>query len=237
MSKPQRPHMPENRILKSLPQCEYDRLLPDLELVELPQGKILYESYDQINFIYFPNDAAVSLLSVSETGATVEIGLIGSEGIVGFAVALKRAKIPFSAMVQIPGNGYRISSTAFRPALEKSQTFYDLILNYTYGLIVQISQSALCNRFHTIEARLSRWLLLSHDRVKTDTLPYTQELLASMVGSMRSDITRAAKVLQQAGLINYSRGRITIIDRQGLENYSCECYKIVKDEFDGFLKS
>jgi CRP-like cAMP-binding protein len=236
MSKAQRPSdYSKNWLLASLPgECR--KFLSNLEIVEFLQGQILYEQGAIINYVYFPRDAAVSLLSIARDGSAVEVGLIGYEGMVGFPIVLGEERTPFRAMVQIPGGAMRMKADGFREELKCSNKLFRLLLLYTNALIVQLSQSALCNRFHNVEERLCRWLLASQDRANTDTLRYTQELLAHILGADRSDVNAAAKSLQQKGLIRYSRGQINITDRRGLEEASCECYRIVRDVFNKFLE-
>jgi len=224
-----------NRLLSTLPDNEYQKLLPFLETIELPQGKVIYEPDQVIRYVLFPNDAAVSLLSLTSEGETVEVGLIGYEGMVGISIILGAESTPYRAMVQIQGSGNIVKATLLKQVIKQSEILNSLLVHYTHALRTQISQSAVCNRFHTVEARLSRWLLDTHDRVKSKTLSYTQELLAHMLGASRSDVTRAARLFQDSGIISYSRGQITILDRKELEVSSCECYHIVKNEFDKFL--
>lgn len=219
-----------NRLLDNLPQSERERLLPHSKHIPLPRGKILHEQGDPVRDVYFPVSGMVSLLSTTGDGNTVELAMVGNEGMVGVAIILRSDVMPYRTMVQIEGEALRISAEAFRKGLIPGGQLEDRLFKYTNALLAQISQSAVCNHFHTTEARLCRWLLISRDRVKTNTLLLTQEIIAHMLGTSRTGVTRAATTLADAGLIRYRRGRITIINRQGLEDYSCECYEIVKEE-------
>jgi CRP-like cAMP-binding protein len=228
------PHRPFNRLLAALPVDEYQKLLPDLETIELTQNQVLYKPGNTIYSAYFPINAAISLLK-TRNDQSVEVGIIGREGIVGSSVVLGSGKARCRTIVQIPGNALKMNANILEQEFQRSKILNRLLLRYTDALMGLMSQGAFCNRFHSVEERLCWWLLASHDRTRFDTLPYTQDFLAYMLGSDRSDINKIAGPLQQAGLISYSRGQITIIDQAGLETRSCECYRIVKDEFDNFL--
>ena len=224
-----------NRILATLPREEYERLRPRLEPVRLTQSKILYEAGDVIRYAYFPKGGMVSLLSVTEDGRSIEVGMIGDEGMAGIPIVLRVNRTPYQVMVQIPANAMRIRGDALREEFKRGGKLQDLLLRYAHTLLTQVTQSAACNRFHTVEERLCRWLLVSRDRVQTDTLPLTQEFLSHMLGVPRTSVTMIAGTLQKGGLIRYSRGKITILDRQGMEAASCECYRLVREEINHFL--
>jgi CRP-like cAMP-binding protein len=224
-----------NNILASLPEKDFARLQPHAEVTALTQGNTLYEPNEFINYVYFPNDAVISLISISESGATIEVGMIGNEGIVGLPIILGETTMLYRATVQIPGNAVRIPAELVKKEFKYQSELHKQLLRYTYTLLTQVSQSAVCNRFHTVEKRLCRWLLVTHDRVKCDDLQLTQELLALMLGTRRAGVSVAAGILQKAGLIRYSRGHIKILDRTGLESATCECYHIIKDQFDHFM--
>lgn len=225
----------ENRILAALPREEYERISTNLELVRLTQGKILYDADDVTQYAYFPKGGMVSLISMTEDGRTTEVGMIGNEGIVGIPVVLRVRRAPYQVMVQLPANALRIRGEILREEFNRGGKLQDLLLRYTHTLLTQISQSAACNRFHTVEKRLCRWLLVSRDRVQTDTLHLTQEFLSHMLGVPRTSVTMIAGTLQTDGLISYHRGKITILDRRGLNAASCECYRLVRDEIRHFL--
>ena len=237
MSKPKTSGPIKNYLLSALPVDEYKRLQPSLETIELPQERILYYPEEAIQHVYFPNTAAISLLSLSEDDQTVEVGLIGREGMLGISLVLGDETTPYQSLVQIPGTAERMSAITLKRELKQSEIFNRLLLRYAKALIIQLTQSGVCNRFHKVEARLSRWLLATQDRVKSERLEYTQEILAHMLGTNRTDVTRAAKFLRQKGVINYGRGQITIVDRPGLEALACYCYQVVKKEFDRLLGS
>ena len=225
----------ENRLLAALPRAEYLRLLPHLKLIHLPPRKILYNVGEVVRYAYFPRGGMISLLSSTEDGRTVEIGMIGSEGVAGVAVILRTRIAPYQMMVQLPGNAMRISGDVLQEEFKRSHALQDLLLRYTHMLLLQVAQSAACNRFHTVEERLCRWLLISRDHVQTDTLHLTQEFLAHMLGVPRTSVTMAAADLQRAGLIRYGRGRIMILDRAGLEAAACECLGVVRAGISQFL--
>ena len=225
----------ENKLLAALPDEEYDRLHPHLEHVTLSLGQVIYEPGDQMSHLYFPTTCIISLLYTMENGASAEIGMAGNEGIVGIALFMGGDTAPNRAIVQSAGNAMRMKALVLQEEFIRGRQFQKLLLRYTQALMTQISQTAVCNRLHPIEQQLCRWLLLSHDRLQSDTLIMTQNLIANMLGVRREGVTVGARRLQDAGLISYSRGRITILDRQGLEATVCECYKVVKDEFDRLL--
>ena len=225
----------ENWLLGALLQSGYDHLLAHLEPVSLSYAQTLYEPDEPIQFVYFPNDAVVSLLSLTRDGETIEVGMIGYEGMMDIAVVLGADAIPYRAYVQIPGSGLRMKTEVIRSEFGQVGRLHDLLLRYTHLRITQISQSAVCNRFHPVEQRLCRWLLVAQDRVRSDEIQLTQEVMARMLGVRRASVTEAAGNLQKAGLIQYTRGQITILDRRGLEAATCECFAIVKHVLDWFL--
>jgi CRP-like cAMP-binding protein len=227
----------KNRLLAALPHEEYERLQPHLQLVHLSKCKPLYEIGDPIPHAYFLNSGMGSLLSFSQSGATVELAMVGNEGMLGIPVILRVQKTPYRIMVQIPGDALRIKAHVIYAEFKRGGELQDLLLSYTHTLLTQFSQSALCNRFHTVEKRLCRWLLTIHDRVEGDTFHLTQEIISYMLGTPRTAVTMAAGTLQDAGLIHYKRGKITIVDRSGLEETACECYGVVAESLDHFLST
>lgn len=225
----------KNQLLAVLPEEEYIRITPHLEPVSLPLGKVLYESGGLLDWVYFPTDAIVSLLYVMEDGASAEIAVVGNEGLVGIALFMGGLTMPNRAVVQSAGQAYRLKGNVLNQEFNRSGEFQHLLLRYTLALLTQMGQTAVCNRHHTVDQQLCRWLLLSLDRLPSNELGMTQELIANMLGVRREGVTEAAGKLQKAGLIHYSRGRITVLDRPGLEARVCECYKVVKDEFSRLL--
>lgn len=226
----------KNRLLAALPREEYERILPHLSHVTFDLGEVVYESGAQMEHIYFPTDAIVSLLYLMENGASAEMGMAGKEGLVGVALFMGGNTMPNRAVIQSAGSAVRMRAQVMREEFALGGTFQRLLLRYTQALLTQMSQTAVCNRLHAIEQQLCRWLLLSHDRLDSDELVMTQELIASLLGVRREGVTAAAGRLQEQGLISYVRGRIQILDRRGLEASACECYKVVKDEYDRLLK-
>ena len=224
-----------NRLLAALPDGEWTRWQAGLERVELPLGKVLYESGIRLNYVYFPTTAIVSLLYVLEDGASAEIAVVGNEGLVGISLFMGGGSTPSRGVVQSAGEGYRIRSQFIKTEFDRAGAVMHLLLRYTQALITQMSQTAVCNRHHSLDQQLCRWLLLSLDRLQGDELLMTQELIANMLGVRREGVTEAALRLQQAGLIRYARGRISVLDRPGLEQRSCECYAVVKKEYDRLL--
>ena len=227
--------MLKNRLLAALPHEEYDRLQPHLDLVHLSTRRTLSEAGDLIEHAYFLNSGMGSLLALTQDGTTVEIAMVGNEGMLGIPVVLGVHKTAYRIMVQIPGDAMRIKADVIWAEFKRGGKLQDLLLSYTHALITQISQSAVCNRFHTVEKRLCRWLLIVHDRVEGNTFHLTQEIISFMMGTPRTAVTMAAGALQDAGLIRYKRGKITIIDRHGLEDAACECYTIVAQSLKDFL--
>ena len=226
---------PRNKLLAALLGQEYDRLLPRLTPVSLSQGETLYETEDRIRYVYFVNTGVVSLVTHLKEGAGVEVGLVGNEGMAGLSVALGDDVSPNQAIVQIAGGGMRMEAAALREELKGGGLLQPLLLRLTLALLRQVSQSAACNRSHHVAERLARWLLTCHDRVEGDELRLTQEFIAEMLGTRRAGVSEAAGILQGQGLIRYTRGHITVTDRAGLEEFSCECYGVVKAEYDRLL--
>ncbi len=225
----------ENRILAMLPREEYERLLPHLEHLNLKLGEVIYESGGQQNYIYFPTTAIISLLYTMENGSSAEMGVAGNEGLVGVALFMGGNTAPNRAVVQSAGAARRMKTNVLQDEFARGGTFQRLLLKYTQALMTQMSQTAVCNRLHTVEQQLCRWLLLSRDRLNTDELVMTQGLIANMLGVRREGVTVAAQRLQENGLISYVRGRIMILDRSGLEATVCECYGVVKNEYARLL--
>jgi CRP-like cAMP-binding protein len=224
-----------NRILNQLPPEEYERLSPHLEPVTLSIGDVLHYPQEPVSHVYFPNRGTVSVVATFADGGGVEVGLVGNEGVFGINVVLGSVATPHEAIVQLPGDGVRVSSDALRREFKRGGQLQDLLLRYTQAFIVQIAQTAACNKAHPLNGRLARWLLMTCDRAPGSELELTHEFMAFMLGTRRAGVTEAAGRLQDAGLIRYRRGRVTILDRRGLEAESCECYPIVKREFDHLL--
>jgi CRP-like cAMP-binding protein len=225
----------ENYLLSALPNVEYDRLVPTQERVAFSLGDVVYEPGEPLEYVYFPTTCVVSLLYTMEDGVTAEMGLVGNDGVVGVALFLGGDTTPNRAVVQIAGEALRMRAKLLQAEFARGGPLQYLLLLYTQALITQISQTAVCNRLHSVEKRLCRWLLLSQDRVKSNELPMTQEFISNMLGGRRESVTVAAGRLQSAGLIHYARGHIKIIDRKGLEAAACECYQIVKTELDRLI--
>jgi CRP-like cAMP-binding protein len=225
----------QNHLLAALPASDYERLLPDLELTAMTLGDVLYESGSQLGHVYFPTTSIVSLLYVMEDGASAEIAVVGNEGIIGVALFMGGETTPSRAVVQSAGYAYRLKGQLLKREFNRSSAMQQLLLRYTQALLTQMAQTAVCNRHHSVDQQLCRWLLLSLDRLASNELTMTQELIANMLGVRREGVTEAAGKLQGAGLIHYSRGRITVVDRPGLEAQACECYRVVKKEFDRLL--
>ena len=221
-----------NRLLAALPQKEYRHLLDDLEQVALTYGELLYQPGDPIKYVYFPNDSLVSLLTLVDRHQALEVGLVGREGMVGIPLTLEIATSPVRALVQGSGTAMRIKAAPFLRELRQSHAMQRELHRYTYTLMTQITQTAACNRFHVVEARLARWLLMTQDRMQSGSFRLTQDFLSQMLGVRRVGVTKAARTLQQNKLISYSRGNIRILDRNGLEAACCSCYEVVKDMHD-----
>jgi CRP-like cAMP-binding protein len=226
----------ENRILAALPSEEYLLVAEHLEKVFLKLGQILHMPDQRIDFLYFPATCMVSLLATLEGGETVETGVVGSEGMVGISMALGVDRSASEALVQADGEAYRMKATSLGPLTKNGGALHADLLRYIHTIFAQISQTAACNRAHTLSERLARWLLLTHDRLGRDEFELTHEFLARMLGTRRAGVSVAASTLRGAGVIGYTRGRVTILDRKGLENAACECYYIVKAEFDRLFK-
>jgi CRP-like cAMP-binding protein len=224
----------ENRLLVALPRDEYHRLLPHLEKVPLPLKTILYEANGPIAHVFFPLNGVVSLV-IMDAGFTLEVGVIGNEGMVGTPVFLGSDRSPTKAIAQIPGAALRMEAEVFQREMRRLGPLHGLVQRYTQSMINQISQSIVCNRRHSVEKRMCRWLLMSHNRVEADEFPLTHEFLAQMLGVCRPTVTAVAGTLQKAELITYHRGKITVLDRKGLEAASCECYQVVAKELDRLL--
>jgi len=224
-----------NHLLAALPADEFSRLEPNLEPVSLSLGEVIYESGEQLDHIYFPTTAIISLLYIMENGATAEIGMAGNDGLVGIALYMGGSTTPSRAVVQSAGNTFKMTSRAMNDEFSLGGVFQKILLRYTQSLMTQISQTAVCNRLHSVENQLCRWLLINHDLLKTNKLIMTHDLIANMLGVRREGVSIAASHLQKKGLIKYVRGTITMLDRDALETAACECYRVVKDEYDRLL--
>ena len=224
-----------NRLLAAVPEPEWQQFLPQLELVEMPLGQVLYEPYDMPDHVYFPTTAIASLLYVMEDGASAEIAVVGNEGIVGISLLMGGESTSSRAVVVRAGHGYRLDAHAMKAEFNQAGPVLHIILRYTQALITQMAQTAVCNRHHSLDQQLCRWLLLSLDRLDSNEVVMTHELIANMLGVRREGVTGAAVHLQEAGLIRYKRGHISVLDRQGLEQRTCECYAVVKKECDRLL--
>jgi CRP-like cAMP-binding protein len=226
---------PGNRLLAALSLEDYQRLAPQMEYVSFSLGEVVYEFGGRLDYVFFPTTSIISLLYTMENGSSAEMGLTGNDGVVGIALFMGGGTMPNRAVVQSGGLAIRMKAKVLQNEFARGGKFQRLLLRYTQALITQISQTAVCNRLHSVEQQLCRWLLLSHDRVPGDDLIMTQELIADMLGVRREGVTVAAGRLQDAGAISYVRGHIKILDRTGLEETVCECYKVVRDEFDRLL--
>jgi CRP-like cAMP-binding protein len=224
-----------NRLLAALPESEWSRWQPQLERIDMPLGLVLYESGVPLDHVYFPTTAIVSLLYVMENGASAEIAVVGNEGIVGISLFMGGESTPSRAVVQSAGQGFRLKAETMKNEFNRAGPVLHLLLRYTQALITQMAQTAVCNRHHSLDQQLCRWLLLSLDRLQGNELAMTQELIANMLGVRREGVTEAALKLQKSGLIRYARGRISVLDRAGLEKRTCECYAVVKKEYDRLL--
>ena len=227
----------QNKLLAALPDAEWQRWLPKLEAVPLPLGSVLYESGGTLSHVYFPTTAIVSLLYVMESGASAEIAVVGNEGLVGISLFMGGDSTPSRAVVQSAGQGHRLAAAAMQQEFDRAGAAMHLLLRYTQALITQMAQTAACNRHHSLDQQLCRWLLLSLDRLQGNELKMMQELIANMLGVRREGVTEAAGKLQAEGLIHYSRGKITVLDRPKLEARVCECYAVVKRESDRLLSA
>jgi CRP-like cAMP-binding protein len=225
----------QNHILDALPSAERERIFPHLKLVALPLGAVLYESGDTLRHIYFPTDSIVSLLYVLENGSSAEICVVGNDGVIGVSLFMGGETTTSRAIVQSGGSAYRLSGRRLKQEFERQGETMHILLRYTQALITQMAQTAVCNRHHTVDQQLARWLLLSLDRLPDTKLTMTQGLIADMLGVRREGVTDAAGKMQKLGVITYSRGMINVLDRQRLEKLSCECYGVVKKETDRLL--
>ncbi|PKL75444.1 MAG: Crp/Fnr family transcriptional regulator [Candidatus Melainabacteria bacterium HGW-Melainabacteria-1] len=225
----------QNHLLAAIPEDEFNRISPMLERVHLALGEIISEAGSKTHFIYFPTTAIVSLLNVLDDGSTAEIAVVGREGIIGIAIFMGGASMLSRALVQSEGAAYRMPGDLLKREFDRNPAMQHLFMRYIMALLAQMAQTAICNRDHSIDQQLSRWLLLSIDRLSGNVLNMTQELIADMLGVRREGVTEAARKLQDAGLISYSRGCLTVLDRPGLEARVCECYEVVKDEFERLL--
>ena len=229
-------HVPQqNHLLEALPASDYQRLAAHLELIPMKLGEVLYEPGVQLRYVYFPTTSIVSLLYVMENGASAEIATVGNEGILGISLFMGGETTPSRAVVQSAGHGYRLKAQVLKDEFQRFGPMLHLLLRYTQALITQMAQTAVCNRHHSVDQQLCRWLLLSLDRLESNELTMTQELIANMLGVRRGGVTEAAGNLQAAKLIHCSRGHINILDRAGLEARACECYSIVRSEYDRLL--
>ncbi len=225
----------QNNVLAALEPAARDRLYPHLQLVAMPLGRVLYESGDTLRHVYFPTDCIVSLLYVMEDGASAEISVVGNEGLIGIALFMGGETTPSRAIVQSAGHAYRLIGQVLKDEFHRNGRMQLQLLRYTQALITQMAQTAVCNRHHSVDQQLCRWLLLSLDRLASDELTMTQELIANMLGVRREGVTEAAGKLQKLGVIRYARGKITVLDRPKLEELCCECYAVVKKETDRLL--
>jgi CRP-like cAMP-binding protein len=225
----------QNHLLAALPKPEAQRWIPIMETVDLPLGQVLYESGVTLSHVFFPTTAIISLLYVLENGASAEIAVVGNEGIVGISLFMGGESTPSRAVVQSAGKGLRLRAQTMKEEFNRAGPVLHLLLRYTQALITQMAQTAVCNRHHSLDQQLCRWLLLSLDRLEGNQLVMTQELIANMLGVRREGVTESALKLQHAGLIQYARGHITVLDRPALERRSCECYAVVKREYDRLL--
>ncbi|GCL61812.1 Crp/Fnr family transcriptional regulator [Pseudaquabacterium pictum] len=225
----------DNQLLAALPPTEWERWLPQLERVTMPLGQVVYESGRSLSHVVFPTTAIVSLLYVMENGASAEIAVVGHEGVVGISLFMGGESTPSRGVVQSAGEGFRLRAAAIKDEFNRSHPVMHLLLRYTQALITQMAQTAVCNRHHSLDQQLCRWLLLSLDRLPGNELVMTQELIANMLGVRREGVTEAALKLQKLGLIRYARGHITVLDRPGLAERTCECYAVVKKEYERLL--
>lgn len=225
----------ENRVLARLPPAEYDRLKKSLQVVQLPRRTVLHEPGTPMSRVYFPRTAVASMVTTMEDGSTVEVATVGNEGMVGLSVLLGTSTMPMEVFIQIDGDAVSLPATLLKEATSNGGAFRPLLDRYTQALLSQIAQSGACNRLHPIDQRCARWLLMSHDRVPGDDFSLTQEFLSQMLGVRRATVTTAASILQRAGYIRYRRGRIQITDREGLEAASCECYRVIRSEYERLI--
>jgi PAS domain S-box-containing protein len=225
----------ENDLLAALSREDYERILPSLEPVTLTQGEVLYRPEDKVDYVYFPTSGLISLVSVTEGGSTIEVGMAGSNGMIGMSLFLGAELMPYLVIVQVPGSALRMGREMFEIESSRQASLHTMLLRHTHVLMTMLTQSAVCNRFHTLDERLCRWLLMIQDFVKASEFALTQEFISQMLGVRRPGVTVAARELQDDGLIQYSRGKITILSRKGLESKTCECYRIIRGEIDRLL--
>jgi len=226
----------KNYILNALPEEDFKRLLPHLTVVELPHGQFLYRPDEPIEYVYFPNNSTASVVAMTADGQCVESAVIGREGMAGINVLMGVDSMPNEIIIQLSGDAMQMSTAAIREEFKRGGAMQDLLMRFMHALMIQIGQTTLCNRLHSTDERLSRWLLMCHDRVDSDQLKLTQEFISIMLGANRARVTMSAISLQNAGFIKYARGNITVTNRKGLENFTCACYKGVKEEYDRFQK-
>jgi len=226
-----------NQLLAALPRQDFERLRPQLETVTLGLKELIYEPNTPIPYIYFPNSGVTSILTTMKNGKAAEVGTVGKEGMLGLPVFLGTDRSSGRSFSQVPGESLRLGADAFRAAIQRSRALVDLLHRYTQALFTQVSQSAACNSLHSIEERCCRWLLMTHDRVEAEEFVLTQEFLAIMLGVRRASVAEVAEKLQQAGLIRYRRGQMRIVDRKGLEATACECYSVIRAEYERLLPS
>jgi CRP-like cAMP-binding protein len=224
-----------NKILAALPREEYERLVPNLETISLSFKQLIYQPNEPIEYVYFINRGVISVLNVMQDGGALEVATVGNEGMVGIPVLLGADQVPAETFVQVPGEALRMKVDVFKSEVSPSSPLHTRLLRYTQTLINQIAQSAACNRLHSVEQRTCRWLLMTQDRVDSDEFPMTQEFLALMLGVRRASVSEVAATVQKAGLIRYHRGKVTVLDRKGLEATSCECYEVVNKEYKRLL--
>jgi CRP-like cAMP-binding protein len=227
----------QNFILASLPQREFENLASYLQLIRVKPEEIIYHAQEPIKYVYFPTTAMLSWIGVTEAGERIEVGVVGWEGMVGIPELLGYETSPYGVEVELPGELYRINVKEFKQEFNHLNSIHSLLFRYTYTALTQLAQSSVCGRFHTVEERLCRWLLMAHDRCETDILLLTQEILAGMIGARRPAVSIVTGTLQKAGLISSRRGKITILDREGLEDAACECYRIIRQAFDKFIEN
>ena len=227
---------PVNRLLAALPTEDYQRLLPHLHIVELPQHKVLYNAGDNYDYAYFPSFSVISTVAIMENGSTIEIGVIGNEGMVGLPIVLNTSYTHSTAIVQVGDGGVKIAAEPLREELKRQGALYDLMMRYVQARIIQLGQTAACNRYHSIEQRFARWLLTVRDNIQKDEFQLTQEFISQMLGVRRTGVSEIASKFQQEGIIYYRRGFIRIISNQKLEAYACECYWLIAKQFDRLLE-
>lgn len=225
----------QNFILASLPQEDFESLAPSLQLIRVKPEEVIYRAHEPIKYVYFPTTAMLSWIGITEAGERIEVGVVGWEGMVGIPELLGYETSPYSVEVELPGQMFRINIKEFKQEFNRLNTIHSLLFRYTYTALTQLAQSSVCGRFHTVEERLCRWLLMAHDRCEGDELQLTQEILAGMIGARRPAVSIVTGTLQRAGFIRSQRGRITILDREGLEAASCECYRLIREAFDKFI--